>query len=495
MERGRGHRDRPSFLDDKRSFIGRLRALPAIFRRRITGFERFDLIMAFVIAALSVLIGIVLFGGDRAGVGITLLDPATDLPANDALTIHTTTALKFRFSDLMDDASVHLHFEPNLDADLSWSGSILIFIPRAGFAPGHDYQVTLAPGAQSQAGRAVQGQAAWHFGVAPLSIVYLAPAVRAKASVPTNLWRVDPPGEPVQITFAQYGVDDFAPSSDGTRIAFSQRDVAGKTDLYLFTVATHAIRPLTQCVDAPCRAPAWSPDGTRLVYERADSTRPDSDTRAWLLDLSTLQTTPLLSDSRWLGKAPHWSPDGKTISFYDRNAGSLTLVDMATGTLSPIQTLEDNAGAFAPRGQTQIVYQELIMTASGAMRRLSLADYNAHTLRPLVSPDGALTDDPVTVWNPDGIHLAVMRRYFDDRATNGSQVYEVDTTTGDAVPLVIDPDYVHGYLSWSPDGGQLLMQRFPLMEPNGQTGIWVYEGSSKRLTKVAENGFFPQWLP
>jgi Tol biopolymer transport system component len=335
----------------------------------------------------------------------------------------------------------------------------------------------------------------WHLKVAPLSIVYLAPAIRDKNSVATNLWRADPPNKPLQLTFAEYGVDDFAPSPDGTRIAFSQRDAAGKTDLYLLTLATQAIRPITHCVDAPCRAPAWNPDGTRLVYERADSTRPDSDTRAWLLDLSTLQTAPLLTDSRWLGKAPHWSPDGKTISLYDRNSGSLMLLDVASGVLSPIQTLEDNAGAFAPRGQSQIVYQELVMTASGAMRRLSVADYTTHTLHPLVSPDGTLTDDPVAVWKPDGVHLAVMRRYFDDRATNGAQVYEVDTTTGDAVPLVIDPNYAHGYLSWSPAGDQLLMQRYPLFEPDGKTGIWVYDAGSKRLTQVAQNGFFPQWLP
>ena len=128
-----------------------------------------------------------------------------------------------------------------------------------------------------------------------------------------------------------------------------------------------------------------------------------------------------------------------------------------------------------------------------------MADYSDHTIRPLLSPDGALTDDPIAIWQPDGKQLTVMRRYFDQRGTEGTQVYNVDSQTGEATPLVVDPTYTQGGLSWSPDGGQLLMQRYPMVasggDSTGTTSLWRYDVASKTLSKLAINGFLPQWLP
>ncbi len=467
-------------------------------QRRIADTEPFDRLIGVVfIGLIAAIVGVIALG-DQAGVGVQLIDPATDSGSGTALTVHSTWALHLRFTEPMNTASVHLRFAPVLDGVLTGSGTQLTFTPTYALTPGTVYTMSIQAGAQSARGRTVQQSATWTLTVALPTILYLAPAIRDRTNIPINLWQITSSGTPIQITHSDYGVDDFAPSPDGMQVAFSQRNSSGKTDLYLLSTTTDKIRQITRCVDAPCRAPSWSPDGGRLVYERADTTRPDSDVRAWVLDLSTLQTVPLLTDSRWLGKTPRWSPDGKTISLFDHNEGGIFLVDVATGSESFIQTLEDDAGQFAPAAHQQLVYRELVMAPQGALRRLAVADFGsaAHTLRPLPSPDGALTDDTAALWNPDGQHLVVMRRYIDDpRATPEAQVYEVDATTGEARPLVVDPMYAHGYLSWRPDGGQLLMQRYPFDDPNGQTGIWVYDAASKALRQVAHNGFFPQWLP
>jgi len=467
-------------------------------QRRFNQFERFDQLMFAVAIALIMAIGGVILAGDRAGVGVTLIDPATALDSGIMSTLHSTMPLRLRFSDPMDIKSVHLTITPPIDGLISWTDAQLTLTPARALIPGQTYQVALDNGATARNGRVVKQIAHWQIQVAPLQIVYLAPAMRARSSVPTNLWLVAPPNAPIQLTHSLYSIDDFAPSPDGTKIAFSQRDKSGKTDLYLLTVATAEVRQITRCVNAPCRAPAWNPDGTRLVYERADSTRADSDVRSWLLDLSTLQTAPLIADSQWLGKAPHWSPDGKTISLYDHNAGGIFLIDVASGQRSFLQTLEDTSGQFAPGNRQQLVYQQLIMAPQGALRQLSVADFAdkaAYTIHPLTPPDGALTDDSAASWNPDGAHLIVMRRYLDDRETQYAQAYQIDVVTGEAQPIVVDPQYAHGALSWSPDGGRLLMQRYPFMQPDGQTGIWIYAAQSKTLIQVAQNGFFPQWLP
>ncbi len=459
-------------------------------------FERFDVLISAVIIALMAAIGGVIAVGDQTGVGAALIDPATDVAAAPILQFHSTSPIRVRFTEVMDTASVKVRFEPPLQGTVSWAGTQMTFTPQTGLSPGQTYQLTLEGGARAQNGRTVRQANQWQLNIAPLSAVYMAPAKRDKNVVPVNLWRVSPPAKPVQLTYSEYGIEDFAVSTDGSRIAFSQKIAGGKTDLYLLTLASGTIQRLTNCVDAACRAPAWSPDGTRIAYERANSVRLDSEARTWILELNTLQTEPLFAESELLGESPRWSPDGRRISVYDRNAGRIFLVELASGQRSYIETLENDAGQFAPGGQ-QLAYSQLVTTPQRMIRQVALADFSTDTwtIHPLSLPDDALSDDRGFAWHPDGKRLAVMRVYMDERATEQSQVYEINTTTGEALPLVTDPNYSHGALSWSPDGGQLLMQRYAFVEPNALPGIWVYQADSKSLTQIASNGFFPQWLP
>lgn len=456
--------------------------------------ERFDVVIGVVLIGLLVAIGSVISGGDRAGVGISL-DNIPLGTATGPLIVPATTRLNLHFSEAMDVSSVHAHLTPAVPFSVKWTSGQLTLTPAPALVPGQTYTLTLDPGAHSQTGRPVLQSPSWQIQVEALRIVYLAPAFPTHANDRTNLWLAAPGSQPIQLTHTDYGVVDFATSPDGTQIAFSQKDTTGKTNLFLLTLADHSIRQITRCVNAPCRDPNWSPDGARLVYERADSTAQDSDVRAWLLDLSTLQTTPLFSESRWLGKTPRWSPDGSMITVYDKNAGGIFLVDLASGNRALLQTLEDDAGQFAPGQRPELAFRQLVETSAGVFRQVVVADYSAHTLRVLAPSDGSLVDDPAAVWNPDGKHLTVTRAYQDGRGTPGTQIYELDAQTGDATPLVVDPAYTHGYISWSPDGGHLLMQRYPQSDPNPQTGIWVYDAVTTHLTQVATNGFFPQWLP
>lgn len=462
--------------------------------------ERFDVLTGGVIALLVALIGAVILNGDQAGVSVTLLSPGGDalIPAPaDLLTVPYRSTITLRFSEPMDPRQVSITLEPPVAGQTTWSGAQWTFTPDTAFAAGQRYTVRVRAGSASTTGRTVRGDRAWGFAVRQPSIVYLAPAIHPKGSEQTNLFRVLPPGKPEQLTNSPYGIEDFAPSPDGSQIAFTQNDAGRKTDLYLLDVGTHSVRRLTNCVDASCRAPAWNPDGVRIVYERADSNRPDADSRAWIVNTRTLANTPLFIEQRWLGRAPRWSPDGASIAMYDRELTAIVLVDAVSGSRSLIQTLEDDPGEFSFDGK-QLIYAQLVTTPQGVMRQTEIADFgrDPRTVRPLPPADGASVDDAAAAWSPDGGHVAIMRRYLsDERATEKFQVYDLNLRTGEAAPLVVDPAYAHGYLSWRADGAQLLMQRFPYLEPNAEPSIWVLDIRSKALTQIAVNGFMPQWLP
>jgi len=459
--------------------------------------DRFDVIVGVCILIVALAIAGTVIAGDRAGVSVGLIDPRTD----ELLTIAelpATLPIYLRFSEAMNLDTVHLSISPNISGKTDWSGSLLIFQPGMAFSGGTTYTVTVQEGAQATNGRRVNGHPAWQIKITAPSVVFLYPAIpTSKRLDPPNLYRVIAPGQPEKLTDAPRGIEDFDPSPDGRTIAFTQRDTSGKMDVYLLTVATKAVRRLTNCVEASCRAPDWSPDGRRIVYERADSSQPEADSRAWILDVNTLATEPLFVEQRWLGKTPRWSRDGRWITMADHELGGVWIVEVATGKRSFIQTMETDPGRFSP-DSTRLVYGQITLTDFGAIRGLEIASFVGEnpTVHPIKESDGTFTDDTDAEWNPDGKRLAVMRRYLnDDRFTEKFQVYEVDATTGVSRPLVVDPAFAHGYLSWSFDGNELLMQRYPYNAPDAQPSIWIFDSRSRTLTNIAQNGFMPKWLP
>jgi Tol biopolymer transport system component len=459
-------------------------------------FERFDY-AALVLAALIVIAIVVTVAvGDRAGVGVVSIAPQGQA--------HTTSTIHVSFAEPMDSASVEKHFviSPPAPGKFSWNGPQLTFAPVPALAAGQTYTVTVQAGAASTQGRLLTQDMRWTFTVRRSRVAYLAPAIHDDPPAPPNLWTVDPadPTSAKQITFNSAGIfPDYAASPDGTRIAFAQPGADGTADLYLMTLDTGAIQRVTRCVDASCQSPSWSPDGTRIVYERVElnTNLQQLDRgvpRAWIVNLNDLSTTPLLVNSQLLGKQPRWSPDGSQIAVYDQNAHGTIIYNLTDGSSSIITSAQDETGLFDPSGK-RMVYPDLLQTQIGFSTTLAIADLGAQQVHPLTSKDQASVDDRQAAWTPDGKLLAVTRRYLDESQTAGAQVYLINPDTAEVQPLIKDPQYNHGAIAWDPTGNQLVMQRFPTTNQDGQPSIWVYNMQTKAIREIATNAYLPQWIP
>jgi dipeptidyl aminopeptidase/acylaminoacyl peptidase len=93
-----------------------------------------------------------------------------------------------------------------------------------------------------------------------------------------------------------------------------------RTHLYLFDLATRKLEQLTRG-DFDDAVPAWSPDGSRIVFssKRAPGSERSDNWDLWLIDAKAgaepTQLTTFPGDDNGGGGGPEWSPDGKWIAY------------------------------------------------------------------------------------------------------------------------------------------------------------------------------------
>ena len=240
----------------------------------------------------------------------------------------------------------------------------------------------------------------------------------------TQIFTVARPGaKPHKLTSGGTAVNaDY--SADGERIVFERR-YGGKSPDSLFTMGSDGssqTRLPTACSAPTClgdSAPAWSPDGNRLVFERAFG--PIVKDTAAGLDLVTANADgsneQVILHYRSLeaqGQEPHdaqWSPDGTRIAVMilntkakPRNASAIYVLDADGSGLHRVTPVRLNAGNpdWSPDGK-RIVFNSSY-EAQGAVEIYTVRPDGSGLKRVRKERKDSYSFDPV--WSPDGGRLA-----------------------------------------------------------------------------------------
>ena len=275
------------------------------------------------------------------------------------------------------------------------------------------------------------------------------------------------------------------------RIAYVAASDQGR-DIFTIFPDGATMRRVTYSGDAG--SPAWSPDGTRLVYaENGD---------IW----ATGRHGPTqLTSGESIDRYPAWSPDGERLSFTrDRENGesALVVLDLTTGALNAITepTVWPGVGpaSWAPDGQ-RIVFVRLGPDGDDydTYRQLYLIDPDGSDLAPLPKA-GNFTWDPS--WSPDGNRIIYTSDYHGRGGECDAQVMSIRLNGTDASDI-FDQGCDSRAGSCSPTGTRIAVDADgPVADPETGDdprlgGVWTLrpDGTEPRL--VARSGSDPVWQP
>lgn len=224
-------------------------------------------------------------------------------------------------------------------------------------------------------------------------------------------------------------------SPDGSRIVYmlqSER-TGGDWELYMLERDTQKKIRLTEHEGWDGYA-VWSPDGTRIVYDRAE--RPDGPKSPWVMDLENFQARPLGEYDGWLSVSD-WREDGTLLAFHE-NGGQRDLV------------LLDNAGAVIDRVTDTATHSE----------------HDAH-------------------FSPDGKRIAYANGPVEGEKTT-LELIELDTREKQV--LHTSAGRIYG-LSWTPEGDRLAFVDAPGGEED-DADVFIYRFYDGTIHRITDD---PSW--
>lgn len=290
------------------------------------------------------------------------------------------------------------------------------------------------------------------------------------------------------LTDAPRGVRGFALAPDRARVVYVRQEADLGVSLWVLSLSGGDAREVVTCDPADCSQPVWSPDGSKVVFERLDPGQGLGLPTLWWLDVPGGQAGPVFQEAGLPGANPRWSPDGNWLS-YSTPDGAVRLYNLSSGEHRILENTLGAAAVWAPDARS-VLLRDVRVQEQGFVTHLLRYDLANGRVSDL--DEDPEHENNLAAWSPEGEQVAVVRR--DLSVALGDQIWLMRQDGSAARQLTSASNVLHGTLAWSPDGRYLLfdaylMEAFPL-----QAHLQVLDLESGEGFDLGVSGYDPAWV-
>lgn len=446
-----------------------------------------DTLASGVMIALTIIIGIVILVGERAGIQVRV-----DLPKDGI--IGSFEAVTFTFPEKISTeiASDLISIDPIHEGYLSAVDDYSVrFIPLKPYEQDVTYTFKVSPGEINSTTREVKKPQSWQVHVREPRVAYV-----VSEAGQSSIWSMTKLGSNVKrLTDETIKVISFDVAQSGDFIVFSSANQNGGIDLWRVSREGGDASMLLDCGLDRCTTPVIAPGDKRIAYSReAAGPNPDlpfGSPRIWVVDLESGADQAIYEDQSILGYNPSWSPDANRLASFDGLADFIHMIDFKTGDQFLFPSTTGGPVTWSP-DSNQFLYTTFTQTEEGGRTQIKLADLTTNETITLIGEKDTYDYAYYSVaWSPLAERAVLSLRADEEKPTQVLWVF--DPNLLDGIIVANDPEYTYNSPQWDPWGNALLFQQFKLKgQYRPEIGLWQ-EGTIQ--SEVIAEGILPQWLP
>ena len=421
------------------------------------------------------------------------IEPTLETRSNFEIGGYGPFILVFNFAMQKDSVEDRIHIIPETFLDFYWEENKLVIYPRMGLEPAREYMLVFDEGSKSESGEVISRELGWKLKVHTKCIIYIGDATRSP-----ELWRLCQGEEiPEQLTNTGGTIYEFEVSYDGKLIVYSKiNENKNGTEIWMTDRRGSHTESILDCLESKCSDLTLSADNKWLAFTRGVSNALNginsSKSQIVFLNLETNEEFVLLENESLAPSEMIFSPRGNYLSFYEGNSGSLWIMNLDTRMIEKLDTDIALGGTWTLDG-SGFIYVTPQFWGGIPYDIVQLWDISKSQGRYLFGDETEQFEYFYPQWQPGGDWILVATRPV--RGSSSKQIWLISPDGSKSLQITDQEVYTHSSYSWSPNGKEIVYQRYALAAVDAVPEIAIWNLVGQKTAIIATDATSPKWLP